>query len=67
MTALANVADRVYDRILETCPKLARGKVWCRVCGREQTIDPKAALRGGWPLCCGQTMTIDAPAERSDS
>lgn len=67
MTGLAHLADRIYDRILETSPKLARGRVWCRTCGREQAIDPRAALAGGWPLCCGQTMTIDAPAERSET
>lgn len=66
MTGLAHLADALYTRILTNSPKLARGLVWCRVCGRQQAVDPREALRGGWPVCCGQTMTIDAPAERSD-
>lgn len=66
MTGPQPLAQRVIDMILATSPKLARGKVWCKTCGREQAVNPRDALRGGWPLCCGQTMTIDAPDERKD-
>ena len=50
----------------EACehPKLRRGKVWCRTCGREQDVDSKACFKHGWPKCCGYTMTIDSPEER---
>lgn len=45
-------------------PKLQRGVVWCKTCGRSEGVDSEFCLRHGWPKCCGQTMTIDAPWER---
>lgn len=51
---------------LATChPKLSRGMVWCRTCGRSQKVDSAGALANGWPKCCGETMTIDSPEERA--
>ncbi len=51
---------------LAVIPQIARGKVWCRICGRMQRVDGVAcATRTGWPECCGQTMTIDSPEEQA--
>ena len=55
----------LYDRIAQDVPKIARGKVWCRSCGRMQRVDGADALRNGWPKCCGATMTIDSPQWRA--
>jgi Zn finger protein HypA/HybF involved in hydrogenase expression len=58
--------DEIEARIVETAchsPKLARGQVWCRTCGRTEHVDSAKCLREGWPKCCGHTMTIDAPWE----
>jgi hypothetical protein len=55
----------IHDRLAETHPKLSRGMVWCRTCGRSQSVNPAGSLRGGWPKCCGYTMTIDSPEEQA--
>jgi hypothetical protein len=46
-------------------PQIARGKVWCRTCGREQSVNGVGAMQNGWPKCCGYTMTIDSPTEQA--
>lgn len=46
-------------------PQIKRNKVWCTVCGREQSTEGMNCLRNGWPECCGYTMTIDSPEERA--
>lgn len=51
----------LYTEIAEKVPQIARGKVWCRTCRREENVDGVQALRRGWPKCCGYTMTIDHP------
>jgi len=49
---------------LGTChPKLTRGRVWCRTCGKTQRVDSARCFRDGWPKCCGETMTVDSPGE----
>lgn len=53
-----------YQALGQVHPKLARGQVWCRTCGRTQKVNTPGALQHGWPKCCGYTMTIDAPDER---
>ena len=45
-----------------TVGALKRGMVWCRTCGRSQSVDSADCLQHGWPKCCGCTMTIDHPA-----
>ena len=50
-----------YEKIAQSHPSLARGKVWCRTCRREESVDAADCLRTGWPKCCGFTMTIDHP------
>lgn len=46
-------------------PQIARGQVWCTMCGRMMRLDGvRATMGGGWPKCCGYTMTIDSPDER---
>lgn len=45
-------------------PKLSRGLVWCRSCGREQSVSASYSMKHGWPKCCGATMTIDSPDEQ---
>lgn len=45
-------------------PALARGQVWCTVCGRTQKCNSANSLQYGWTKCCGYTMTIDSPEER---
>lgn len=54
-----------YEKIAASHPALARGKVWCKTCGREERVDSAECLRSGWPLCHGSTMTIDNPTGRS--
>ena len=54
----------LHERLAREHPKLARGRVWCRICGRSRKVDSAECLRTGWPKCCGQTMTIDSPKER---
>jgi hypothetical protein len=59
-----NALDRFYAEISTAHPKLKRGKVWCKICGREESVNSADCLRTGWPKCCGQTMTIDSPEEQ---
>jgi Zn finger protein HypA/HybF involved in hydrogenase expression len=61
-----NIFERVatlHDKLAQSHPKLQRGMVWCRTCGRSEKVDSAECLRTGWPKCCGHTMTIDAPTE----
>ena len=46
-------------------PKIKRGRVWCKTCGRMERVDGVKCLQNGWPKCCGRTMTIDSPEERA--
>ena len=55
----------LHEILAKSHPKLERGQVWCRKCGRTFKVDPAKCLRSGWPECCGETMTIDAPDEQS--
>lgn len=57
----------IHERLANANPKLARGKVWCRHCGRMERVDAARALAKGWPKCCGYTMTVDAPWEQQVS
>ena len=54
---------KFYDDIAKI-PQIARGQVWCTVCGHTQKVSGAAALQHGWPKHCGYTMTIDSPEER---
>lgn len=56
---------KLYKSLGTCTPKLARGMVWCKLCGRSQRVDSGECIRTGWPKCCGQTMTIDSPEERA--
>jgi hypothetical protein len=58
------MSEAMKRRLASDIPQLARGKVWCRTCGREQRVDAAGALSNGWPKCCGYTMTIDSPEEQ---
>jgi len=49
---------------MDHVPQLARGRVWCVVCGRTMKTNSGWCLEFGWPKCCGYTMTIDSPDER---
>lgn len=64
--SLALIDDAICEAIQDAIqhPKLARGQVWCRTCGRTERVDSAECMRSGWPKCCGSTMTVDAPAER---
>lgn len=55
----------VYKTLGDCHESLRRGKVWCRTCGREQSVDSADALAHGWPKCCGYTMTVDSPEEQA--
>ena len=46
-------------------PQFQRGVVWCKSCGRPQTIDALKCMKSEWPKCHGETMTIDSPEERA--
>lgn len=54
----------IHKQIVQSHPKLSRGRVWCVVCGRTGLVDTARSLALGWPKCCKATMTIDSPAER---
>lgn len=54
-----------YAKIAAGVPALARGLVWCTVCGRSQKVIAADCLQAGWPKCHGYTMTIDSPEERA--
>lgn len=56
----------LYEAMASAHEKLARGRVWCRTCGRSQRVDSAQCLAEGWPRCCGYTMTIDAPSARKE-
>lgn len=62
-TAVADLA-RLPEKIARDAPRVARGKVWCLLCGSSRHVDGAECMRSGWPKCCGQTMTIDSPEER---
>lgn len=71
MTDLSKLIERArrittaLDRAIAGVPQFARGKVWCKTCGREERVDSAFCLSYGWPKCCGYTMTIDSPEERA--
>lgn len=54
----------MYEKMAGSHPKLSRGQVWCKTCGRTQRVNTAESLQTGSPKCCGYTMTIDAPDER---
>lgn len=56
--------NQLHEKIAMSHPKLSRGIVWCRKCGKSQSVNTPDALQHGWPKCCTFTMTIDAPDER---
>lgn len=56
---------KITQAAIESAPKIARGMVWCKKCGRSQKVDPAECFSTGWPECCGKTMAIDSPEERS--
>jgi len=51
--------------LIKEVPQLARGRVWCTVCGHTMMIDSGDCMESGWPKCCSYTMTIDSPEERA--
>ena len=51
----------MHEQLIESHPKLARRRVWCRTCRATKRVEN--GLRAGWPKCCGFTMTIDPPEE----
>lgn len=61
------MAEKLYETIAQSHPKLTRGLVACRTCGREQRVDSANALRTGWPKCCGYTMTLDVEDVRANA
>ena len=63
-TLTASISQSIEQAVREN-PRLARGQVWCTVCGVSQKVNSSSALRCGWPKHCGYTMTIDSPEERA--
>ncbi len=57
--------QEMIERVARAHRKLARGQVWCCICGRSVHVGPAAATLHGWPKCCGYTMTLDSPEERA--
>jgi hypothetical protein len=53
----------LHKKLSKSHPKLNRGRVWCRHCGRTQCVDAAECFQEGWPKCCGYTMTLDDPKE----
>ena len=58
---LTSKAESLHETLANCHPSIARGKVWCRTCGREKKVNPAESMRTGWAKCCGYTMTIDHP------
>lgn len=56
----------MHEQLANANPKLKRGYVWCRSCGRAEKVNPGHCLQRGWPKCCGYTMTIDSPEEQAE-
>ena len=52
----------IYTELTNSHPKLKRGLVWCKKCGKQQSV--QNGLRDGYPVCHGETMTIDSPEEQ---
>ena len=63
LRALCERTVTLHERLANANPKLSRGLVWCRQCGRCESVNAAECLRSGWPKSCGYTMTIDAPEE----
>lgn len=57
-------ANDLYEKIAQSHPKLARGRLWCTTCAFSYSFATSGGLQRGWPKCCGYTMTIDSPEER---
>ena len=53
-----------FAKVVSEVPQLARGRVWCKSCGRTMKVNSSTCMAGGWPKCCGYTMTIDSPEEQ---
>ena len=53
-----------FEEMANSHPKMRRGMVWCRTCGRAEKVNAAHCLKFDWPRCCGYTMTIDAPDEQ---
>jgi hypothetical protein len=64
---LVNYAETLpwVERVARSHPKLTRGLVACRTCGREQRVDSAECLHKGWPKCCTYTMTLDVEDVRA--
>lgn len=58
--------SNIHKALSTRHPKLFRGKVWCKICGRSQRVSASRCFAYGWPKCCGQTMTIDSPSEQEE-
>jgi len=54
-----------FIKVIAEVPQLARGRVWCKSCGRTMKINSGTCMSHGWPKCCGYTMTIDSPEEQA--
>ncbi len=62
---LAGLQNRMFEQAVLKSPKLMRGRVWCRHCGRGPIqVNSTECLKSGWPKCCSSTMTIDSPEEQ---
>lgn len=53
----------IHETIAASDPALRRGQVWCKTCGRIETVDGAECLRSGWPKCCGATMSLGSPED----
>lgn len=60
------MTEAMFSKI-EQIRQIARGRVWCTVCGHSERVNGGQAMRTGWPKHCGYTMTIDSPEERRAS
>lgn len=56
----------LYQKLANCHPKLKRGLVWCKKCGKSKKGDSAKCFQLGWPECCGETMTIDNPQPLSE-
>jgi hypothetical protein len=51
----------LHETLAESDPKLQRGIIHCRTCGRVEKVDSAHCLAHGWPECCGATMSLGEP------
>lgn len=65
---LVKLAEELLNLPIDVAEAIGNpNMVWCRHCGRSQSVDAANCIRSGWPKCCGYTMTIDLPSLETET